>query len=160
MQLKCQASFDDVPGSSARPQTLTLIIGKHNVRNYSLTGRATKGYFAYVVGQKRLVFLKLSWRPNSPNIPAEHVTYQMLYDAEVPNIPQLAAGEDACHRSGEKLRTRTQEFMTGDKPLERLQYRLVVETLGLPLSEYVDSYALVCVIRDAVAGASYVLYII
>ena len=107
------------------------------------------------MGQKRLVFLKLSWRPNSRNISPEYVTCRRLYDAGVPNIPQLISGEDVRHSSGEMLRTRTQEFMTGDRPLKCFRSRLVIETLGLPLSEYVDSYALVRVVRDAVAGAYY-----
>ena len=88
-------------------QTLTLIIGQYHAQNYSPTGRGTKGYFAYVMGQSRLVFLNLVWRANSQDIWPEHETYRNLYDANVPNIPQLITGGDVLHTSGEKIRTRT-----------------------------------------------------
>lgn len=156
-QLQCNATFNGPPDSFAhhvKDQTLTLVIGRHHARNYSPTGRGTKGYFAYIVGQKRLVFVKLAWRSMSENIYPEHKTYQTLYDHNVPNIPQIITGEDVCHAATrEPLRTRTQEFMTSAwKPLERRQYRLVIETLGLPLSEYRDSFALVHATRDSVFG--------
>lgn len=142
-------------------QTMTLLIGKYHVRSYSPTGRGGKGYFAYVVGGQRLVFLKLLWRPDSTEIDPEHETYARLHAKGVQNIPRVIVGEDVCHvpdstamgEVSQPLRTLTQDFLASEsKLLPRLAYRLVIETLGIPLSEYSDSYELTRVVLDAVEG--------
>ena len=129
-------------------KTLTLIIGKYRVRSYSPTGRATKGYFAYVMGAKRLVFVKISWRPETDEVVMELDRYAALYRAEVPHIAVVVSGGDTSHSpegaksfrraddsKGPLLRTRTQELLTTPKLYPRVQTRLIFETLGIPLSE-------------------------
>ena len=143
-------------------KTLTLIIGKYRVRSYSQTGRATKGYFAYVMGQNRLVFVKISWRPDTPTATPELERYAALHNAGVPHIAVLVSGGDTSHvptearsRRGEPLllRTRTQELLGISKLYDpRIQTRLVFETLGIPLSEYLQSSSLVYVVMHALEG--------
>ena len=141
-------------------KTLTLIIGKYRVRSYSPTGRATKGYFAYVMGQNRLVFVKISWRPETTTVTRELDRYAALYEAKVPHIAILVGGGDTSHVSKEaksrgkslELRTRTQELLGITMLYPRVQTRLVFETLGIPLSEYEQPASLACVVRDALKG--------
>ncbi|EKM53388.1 uncharacterized protein PHACADRAFT_147924 [Phanerochaete carnosa HHB-10118-sp] len=156
-RLNCTATVDGPEHSFAHEVhkgTLTLLVGKYHACNYSSTGRGTKGYFAYVVGKRRLVFLKLSWRPGCSDIPPEHETYERLYEKKVEHIPQLLSGEDICHVShrglGRRLSTRTQEFLQSPTPLRSFAYRLVIEILGLPLAEYRNSFVMVRVVSHAV----------
>ena len=148
-------------GKAFEGQTLTLLIGKYRVQGDSPIGRATKGYFAYVPAQNCLVFLKISWRPLSPDTPSEVERYAQLYAAEVPNVAKLLCGADTYHDPKEladqdgnpvPLRTRNQEWVDNPKLCQRAQIRLVFETLGMPLSEYIDSRAMVKVIYDALKG--------
>ena len=75
-------------------KTLTLLIGKYRVGSDSPTGRATKGYIAYVVGLRRLLFLKTSWRPVSANVTPEAERYRNLYAHDVPYIAKLISAAD------------------------------------------------------------------
>lgn len=159
-QLNCKATIDGPPNSFAHEvhgQIITLLIGTYHVYNYSPTSRGTKGYFAYVIGHERLVFLKLGWRPSSSDIDPEHKTYERLYAERVENIPQIIAGGDVYHYGdegpGRRLCTRTQEFLSGSKPLKRYAYRLIIETLGLPLTEYRDTWEMFRIVGHAVIGA-------
>ena len=140
---------------------MTLLIGKYRVRSYSPTGRGTKGYFAFAVGKARLLFLKVSWRPDTTEVTTEFARYAELYKYNVPNIAHLVGGGDTKHDLEEAknrtdstalLRTRTQELLDIPKLRARVQTRLVFETLGIPLSEYQTSLSLVTVIRDAILG--------
>ena len=154
---------------------MTLLIGKYHVRNYSPTGRGTKGYFAFAVGKARLLFLKVSWRPETDEVTPEVDRYAELYEHNVPHIAQLVGGGDTKHDPREaqtpvgktakrrtrtpgdnlktaKLRTRTQDLLNIPKLHARIQTRLIFETLGIPLSEYHESVSLVKVIRDAIEG--------
>ena len=117
-----------------------------------------------MLGQNRLVFLKITWRPDSPYIATETERYADLHAARVPNIPHLLSGYDTCHdldvaadavdSDGNKalLRTRSHEFLNVPDLLARVQTRIVYETLGLRLDEYQEPSALVKVVCDALAG--------
>ena len=140
---------------------MTLLIGKYHVRNDSLAGRGTKGYFAFAAGKARLLFLKVSWRPDTTGVTPEVDRYAELCKHNIPNIAKLVGGGDTQHdpqeaktRIGDmaKLRTRTQELFDSPKPHARIQTRLVFETLGIPLSEYRESVSLVKAVRDAIEG--------
>lgn len=80
------------PQTSPPPEPLTLVIGKRRIGIFSPTGRGTVGFFAYVVGQRQLVFLKDTWRGDSPGITEELETYRKLHALGVKNIPHIVAG--------------------------------------------------------------------
>ena len=113
----------------------------------------------------RLLFLKISWRPESEleglRIATEVERYNDLYAAEVPNILQLVCGADTKHNPSEvsrpdlRLHTRTQERLGIPKLHKRIQTRLVFETLGIPLSEYKKSTDLIAVLYQVLLGKSY-----
>ena len=85
-----------------------FLIGKPTSVSYSATGRGTKGYVAYEVGQSRLVFLKDSWRWESSR--PEHEVYKRLKEAGVRNVSTLVCGADVQGSGGQVRATRTQEF--------------------------------------------------
>lgn len=144
------------PQPDTRQKSLTLIIGKRRTGIFSPVGRGTVGYIAYVVGQRKLVFLKDTWRGDSPGIPEELETYRKLYELGVDNIPRIVAGGDVLHEKTDdypdrEQYTRNQEYLStkDENIIRRKHYRLVTETLGLPLTKYHNSHAMVHVIRDA-----------
>ena len=159
-QLNCEATIDGPASSFAHAvygKTLTLLIGQYHAHSYSLSGRGTKGYFAYVVGEGQLVFLKLSWRSSSSDVDPEHKTYERIYAEHVEQIPQLITGEDVRHVDdkgpGRRLCTQTQEFLPSVKPFGHYAYRLVIETLGVPLAEYRDTWIMFRIVAHAFIGA-------
>ena len=130
-----------------------FLIGKPTSVSYSATGRGTKGYVAYEVGQSRLVFLKDSWRWESSR--PEHEVYMQLKVSEVRNVAILVCGADVQGSGGQVRATRTQEFFAKGEldKLKRVHYRLVVEEIGTPLPEaYRESLDLCAFVFHALRG--------
>src|SRR6266404_930493 len=128
----------------------------------SLFGRSTVGYIGYDMETTNLVYLKDFWRTDLPGIQKEGDVYRELHSAKVPNIARLGLAGDVPRtpgsvdtEPGDFQRTRTQDF--GDGPgRERVDpyvhYRLVLETLGRPLTTFKSTRQLCEVIRDAIVG--------
>lgn len=119
----------------------------------SPTGRGTHGYFAYDVQERRVVYLKDTWRIDNPFFEKEGVTYRHLHAHGVPHIATLLCAGDVHGQA-----TRTQEYASKEwcfrtVGIHRFQhYRLVLKEVGKDLSEYDDARMLAIVIRDAVIG--------
>ncbi|KAI0296770.1 kinase-like domain-containing protein [Multifurca ochricompacta] len=137
-----------------------------------LFGRSTFGYIAYDVASTNLVYLKDFWRTDLPGIEKEGDIYCKLHDAQVPNIPRLGAAGDVplspectATASFATQRTRTQDYLRipggehewcpGQPHVDPyVHYRLVLETLGKPLSTFKSTRQLCEVIRDAIVAHS------
>ncbi|KAI0296764.1 hypothetical protein B0F90DRAFT_1939257 [Multifurca ochricompacta] len=137
-----------------------------------LFGRSTFGYIAYDVASTNLVYLKDFWRTDLPGIEKEGDIYHKLHDAQVPNIPRLGAAGDVplspectATTSFVAQRTRTQDYLRipggehewcpGQPHVDPyVHYRLVLETLGKPLSTFKSTRQLCEVIRDAIVAHS------
>ncbi|KAH9992533.1 hypothetical protein BJV74DRAFT_771667, partial [Russula compacta] len=136
----------------------------------SLFGRSTFGYIAYDVASSNLVYLKDFWRTDLPGIPKEGDVYRELHEAEVPNIPVLGRAGDvplslvyADTIPVVSQRTKTQDYVKGSRHGHEwcpgrprvnpyVHYRLVLETLGQPLSTFNSTRQLCEVIRDAIVA--------
>lgn len=131
----------------------------------ALIGRATFGYIAYDVESGDLVYLKDFWRVDNDEIQTEGEVYRELHKAHVPNIAIL--GHDGDVRSiiddGQASHsvvqmTKTQKYVGCDWCPGRpgvepyIHYRLVLETVGIPLNKFKSTRQLCEVIRDAVSG--------
>ncbi|KAI0292350.1 kinase-like domain-containing protein [Multifurca ochricompacta] len=137
-----------------------------------LFGRSTFGYIAFDVASTNLVYLKDFWRTDLPGIEKEGDIYHKLHDAQVPNIPRLGAAGDVpvspectATASFATQRTRTQDYLRipggehewcpGQPHVDPyVHYRLVLETLGKPLSTFKSTRQLCEVIRDAIVAHS------
>ncbi|KAI0292369.1 hypothetical protein B0F90DRAFT_278101 [Multifurca ochricompacta] len=137
-----------------------------------LFGRSTFGYIAFDVASTNLVYLKDFWRTDLPGIQKEGDIYHKLHDAQVPNIPRLGPAGDVpvspectATASFATQRTRTQDYLTipdgehewcpGQSHVDPyVHYRLVLETLGKPLSTFKSTRQLCEVIRDAIVAHS------
>jgi Fungal protein kinase len=139
----------------------------------ALIGRATFGYIAYDMETGNLVYLKDFWRVDHPGIQKEGDVYRELHEAEVPNIATMGrAGDVHVIREGSQLqdgcplglqRTRTSDYLDGSRSRYTwlhgrpqvepyIHYRLVLETVGVPLNRFRSTRQLCEVIRDAVVG--------
>ena len=132
----------------------------------ALVGRATFGYIAFDVEIGELVYLKDFWRVDHPEIQKEGDVYHELHEAEVRNIAKmgragdvrLSINDDEVRASVGIQRTRTQDYLNhpwcpGRPVVESyVHYRLVLETVGMPLNRFKSTRQLCEVIRDAVVG--------
>ena len=132
----------------------------------ALIGRATFGYIAFDVERGELVYLKDFWRVGHAERQKEGDVYRELHEAEVPNIAKMGPAGDVRHvqvSSTGFQRTRTQEYLRSPgsphawcygRPsvVSYVHYRLVLETVGMPLSHFKSTRQLCEVIRDAVIG--------
>ncbi|EPQ50681.1 hypothetical protein GLOTRDRAFT_141447 [Gloeophyllum trabeum ATCC 11539] len=107
-----------------------FLVGKPHTPTAGLTGRATRGYIAWDLTGRRLVFLKDCWRVDSPRLEKEGHTLLKLKEAKVQRTPTL-------EREG---------VVKAMKP--HVHYRLVVEEIGCRLDDFADSRELVLVIYE------------
>jgi len=125
---------------------------------YTPPGRATRGFHAYDSSQGTKVFLKDSWRIDLPDLRAEGLTYKVLEDAAVRNVPRCLVSGDI---STDKYHaTKTHSYAA--RPwachshahfLPHRHYRLVLDVVGHPLMKFGSSYEMVAAVRDALVGA-------
>jgi len=132
----------------------------------ALIGRAIFGYVAFDVERGDLVYLKDFWRVDHPESRKEGDVYRELHEAEVRNIAKMGPAGDVRHvqvSSAGFQRTRTQDYLRSPgsrhawchgRPsvVPYVHYRLVLETVVMPLSHFKSTRQLCEVIRDAVIG--------
>ena len=124
----------------------------------SPTGRATDGYIAYDTKQKKLVYLKNSWRYLEDGLKKEGDTYKHLEKFNVTGIPKLVCAEDV-----KDYGTRTHEFSgarwcckVSEPPSRHRLHRLVLGDIGRPLSKFTSTKQLCSAVRDASKSKSIV----
>ncbi|KAH9835398.1 uncharacterized protein C8Q71DRAFT_859028 [Rhodofomes roseus] len=133
-----------------------FIVGKHRSATNSPAGRGMRGYIAYDVSRRRLVFLKDYWRPCIKSSLFEGEVLHSLRSVGVRYVPTpLAAGIVQDEMGVQE--TCTQDFLpvderTGCYAPRQEHYRLVVKEIGEPLEEHKSPYELVKVIWHALYG--------
>ena len=146
-----EKSTQDNRGSFSGPRLREFLIAQPHFMSTSVVGRGTVCYIAYDVSDDRLVFIKQYWRLDSPTHHPEGEVYMRLHSKKVQFIATLIAAGDVRPIGEDAQRTRTQEFLPGS-PAKLIQYRLIVEEVATPLSNYSDSQELVGVIYHAILG--------
>ncbi len=133
------------------PAELHLVFGKPRFTSRWLVGRATRGYIAFDLDHKRLVFLKDYWRPGRKGAHSELDVYKDLIKHDVSYIATPIGGGDVV--SG----TETQKTKTHLFPIKsvdpRVHYRFAVKEIGRPIEEYETPQEMVIVITQALCGA-------
>ncbi|TFY58016.1 hypothetical protein EVJ58_g6674 [Rhodofomes roseus] len=146
-------ALDDAAATS---NELCFIVGRHLSATDSPTGRGMRGYVAYDVSHRRLVFLKDYWRPCIESSLYEGEVLHSLRKGGVRYVPTpLAAGVVQDEAGVQK--TCTQAFLpkderTGCSAPAQEHYRLVIKEIGAPLDEHESPYELVKVIWHALYG--------
>ncbi|KAK7692048.1 hypothetical protein QCA50_005453 [Cerrena zonata] len=119
-------------------------------------GRATRGYLAYDLKGRKLVFLRDFWRTEDEYITPERIIYAEMEDGEVPFLPiVLAAGDVKTGRTAQTTVTQhyansrvSQEWMMPCARLKTYVHCRVVQELAYPLASAVSSKEAVQAIRD------------
>ncbi|EPQ50689.1 hypothetical protein GLOTRDRAFT_13566, partial [Gloeophyllum trabeum ATCC 11539] len=129
-----------------------FLVGRPHFTAPGMTGRATRGYVALDEENNELVYLKDCWRVDLPDMTREGDVIQLMNNEGVQCVPTLV-----YHGDIEGQRTSTQEHWSGDtgKPSSfrpHQHYRLVVQEVGCPLSDFKHSEELVKVITECIAG--------
>lgn len=106
--------------------------------------------------EKRLCFIKDSWRPLAPRVHAEWEVYKRLNEGGVKKfIATVVCGADVVGNDGKPQYTLTQDYLSGDiKPVQRVHCRLVTREVGMSLGKYKNSGDLMSVAYHALQGMS------
>jgi hypothetical protein len=123
------------------------------------TGRATRTFIAYDIHRNKRVFLKDSWRIDVYGVLKEGETYTKLQDKEVPYIARCSnsgdIGDDTYHRTQAHLLVK-EDWVTSPKRAFEFtphrHYRIVLDTIGIPLERFKCSWDMVRAIRDGLTG--------
>jgi hypothetical protein len=123
------------------------------------TGRATRPFIAYDIFRKKRVFLKDSWRININDMPREGDSYTILHKERVPNIAEcLDSGDigDGTYHSTQTHLFVDADWVTSPKPVVEFtphrHYRIVLDTIGIPLEQFKCSRDMVRAIRASLIG--------
>ncbi|KAH9929522.1 uncharacterized protein BXZ73DRAFT_102052 [Epithele typhae] len=149
----------DQPASNLEDPRQFLVGAPMSTSN-DITGRATKTHLAQDVKTGRLVIVKTSWRPLVPGrTRPEHSVYLHLHGLEDENIssgiPTLVCGGDVGGSLAQK--TIVQDYLRtahsdgGDwVPAPRVHYRIVLEEVLLPLTDFTSFNELSVVMANTI----------
>ncbi|KAI9461158.1 hypothetical protein F5148DRAFT_983140, partial [Russula earlei] len=157
----CQILINDNHATDRQPKP--YITWKPIWETKTLFGRSMFGFVCHDVEQNELVYLKDYWRTNFPGIEKEGDIYRDLKEAKVHYIPRLGPAGDMLSTPEHPLdvqSTRTQDYVIGGycnciwcpgtlRVKRYVHYRLVLNTLGQPLSMFGLTWELCQVIQDA-----------
>ncbi|KAH9835418.1 uncharacterized protein C8Q71DRAFT_119192 [Rhodofomes roseus] len=134
-----------------------FIVGRRHFATDSPTGRGTRGYIAYDVSRKRLVFLKDYWRAHIKSSTPEGEVLRLMRSNGVRNVPTPIAAGVVQDDAGVVQETRTQAELPPDQRTKcpsptQEHYRLVVKEIGQRLDEHESPKELVEVMFDALSA--------
>lgn len=154
--------FEDLTQRAEAANGVCFIVGRCYFASSSPTGRGTKGYIAYDICGRRLVFLKDCWRSyiDDETTPSEGHMLEFLRTHGVSNTPTPLAYEDVGTLEGAYQETYTQRMLarhedTGCKPTIQRHYRLVIKEIGRPLEDHRTPNQLAWGVYHAFQGRSH-----
>ena len=140
---KC-AVYDDI-NFDAEPAY--FIAGKPFESHAYPTGRATRCFIAYHLADNRNVFMKDIWRIVAPDLVAEGRIHEQLHKGEIPHIAEFILAGDIL---GPTHKTISKPGFGLQKQYQH--YRLVLGTIGRPLTSFRSSWEMVNAVKDALIG--------
>ncbi|EPQ50704.1 hypothetical protein GLOTRDRAFT_66831, partial [Gloeophyllum trabeum ATCC 11539] len=144
---------DSSSGATSGPtRPRYFLVGRPHFTAPGMTGRATRGYVALDEESNELVYLKDCWRVDLPDMTREGDVIQLMNNEGVQCVPTLV-----CHGDVKGQCTSTQKHWSRDagkpNPFRPHQhYRLVVQEVGCPLSDFKHSEELIQVITECITG--------
>ncbi|EED83670.1 predicted protein [Postia placenta Mad-698-R] len=159
----CDASLrpKDAGGSSTDSITATsdheYLFGKPLNTTRSPTGRGMAGHAAYDIQNRRLVYLKSSWRADLEKSHQEHEIYIRLWQNGVRYIARPVSGGDvrsSRYSDDSVQRTLTQKYIKAADPkseaVGRVHYRLICDQVYRPLETYKNGFEMTEVLCYAI----------
>jgi hypothetical protein len=139
--------------------SIRLIIPAPVPCGLSPVGRRTRACPAFDPIHNKIVMFKDSWRVALPDILPEGVTYKLLNDANVCNVATCIACHDVP--SLPQQRTQTMKFTSASWACHighltpHIHYRLALNLVGKPLTQFESSCEVVQAVRDALIGTCF-----
>ncbi|EPQ50668.1 hypothetical protein GLOTRDRAFT_9973, partial [Gloeophyllum trabeum ATCC 11539] len=115
-----------------------------------LTGRATRGYIAWDLSDRRLVFLKDCWRVKS--LAKEGDTIGKLNETGIQFVPTVLYHGDVAGQATVSPDYWRDRPLAVNKMKSHVHYRLVVKEIGCDLESFTNSRELVKVIFECIYG--------
>ncbi|KAI0645292.1 hypothetical protein C8Q79DRAFT_763078 [Trametes meyenii] len=146
--------FDD----EETKKTRKFVVGKPNFTSPGVAGRGTRGFIALDLEKPTgsLVYLKDAWRVVHDDILKEGTTLKKLNAGNVSHVPTLEAHGDLIGQTtvSQDLWFKYRPSISRNTPCplkKHAHYRLVVQEVGKPLTEFASGYdlllALYCCIK-------------
>ncbi|KAJ3485960.1 hypothetical protein NLI96_g4583 [Meripilus lineatus] len=136
----------DLQAMDPKKPMVKLVFARPRVLGEGAVGRATRGYVAYDLDEKRLVFLKDYWQPQVDSYHPELETYKKLQANHVPYIATPVGGgnvpTDPNDPKSPSQETVAQKYLLktlGRSYSARVHYRFAVKEIGRPLEDYTDA---------------------
>ncbi|KAJ3485963.1 hypothetical protein NLI96_g4580 [Meripilus lineatus] len=151
----------DLRGLESSDPTAQLVFARPRVLGKGVEGRATRGYIAYDLVNKRLVFLKDSWQPETKSCHLELDTFKRLQSKNVSYVATPVGGgyvaSGSCQPKGSSSlqRTLSQVYLSaahGEYYRARVHYRFAVQEIGRPLGDYKDAKQMVLAVCCALSA--------
>ncbi len=143
-------------------RTCRILVGRPMYSSPSPTGRGTKSFVGWNLtdGPGYPVFVKDSWRYNSPDLTPEYKLYYTLRRPGVPileaHVPTMLAGNDLFRTRVRRQVTSNQNLVDApseDRPLELVHTRLVFKEICRSLESFEDDRVLAVAVFGAALGA-------
>jgi hypothetical protein len=135
-----------------------------NFTTHHLHGRATRGWIVYEQTSGKLMYYKRAWRIAEDNLEKEGVVYDRLRKAGVRHIPTIAAHGDIEGQWHQPTKTFIKKLPwmlpqpeRHDKLRAQQHYHILMEQVGIRLTNFPKSRSAVIAIKDALVGASVLL---
>ncbi|KAI0073858.1 hypothetical protein K474DRAFT_1602653 [Panus rudis PR-1116 ss-1] len=129
-----------------------LLVGKPQFCSHDAHGRGTKGFVAYDLQEGGFVYLKESWRLDSPTVHPEWKTYERLQANGVEHVGTMLCGGDVLDPdTGSVQRTTNQRYGNG-RFTARIHTRLVLKQIGRRLEDYKEAKELCRILLGGLLG--------
>lgn len=147
-----------VPNVDKTERPTEVLVKRPFFSSPSVLGRGTRGYLAYALKAKKLLFMKDTWRVVHERLIAEGTTLANFNDLQIEHVPQLECGGDVV---GELQETRVLEWAMKQKlqivysKLRVFQHHRLLMPLAYPVEHSRNSEEFVMAFLDCCHGMSY-----
>lgn len=138
-------------------RTKEYIVQKPFFMRNILIDRGTRGYLAWSISEKRLVFVKDSWAKNRAEIDdciTESTAVRILNNGNIPHVPKFFAFGDVVGEDGKTQTALNQHYAEVCNNDDSLEHYRIAQTLAFPLRSSRRSRDLVSAFRNALCGTS------
>ncbi|GJE92070.1 hypothetical protein PsYK624_082230 [Phanerochaete sordida] len=141
-----------VPGAAGPTE---LVAQRPFAGRPALVGRCMRGYLAYDLHARRLVFLKDTWRWDEPRLRPECDVYRQLEEAGVPSVPRVEYGGDVGGADGSGTRVgglceEKPEWLSVGRGLKGFVHHRVVQDVTYSLDTVRDERELIQALHDTI----------